>query len=125
MSEWQEVNTSTDETWDGKGSIEGLYTSKKTGVGPNSSNMYILKVKDKVTGVWGSTVLDSKFETIPLNVLVKIESAGMAESKGGKSYKDYRVFFKGAPYQEVAPALDDVPVDAREPQGEDNFDLDL
>lgn len=124
MDEWQEANSSTDEAWDGLKTIEGQYINKKTNVGPNSSNMYVLNVNGKSVGVWGSTVIDSKFESVPVGVIVKIEPQGLAKGKSGKEYKDYKVFFKAAPFQEAKTisAADDLPpVD----QIEEPLDLDL
>jgi hypothetical protein len=106
MSEWQEAGSSTDEMWDKLKPIEGLYVQKKENVGKNSSNIYVLEVGDKKVGVWGSTVIDSKMEQVPLSVIVRFESLGEATSKAGAKYNDFRVQFKVAPFKEVG--ADDV-----------------
>jgi hypothetical protein len=90
----------TDRNWPEKGvdltegdSIEGVYVSKKENVGANSSNVYVLKTDEgELVGVWGSTVIDAKFENIALNTEVAIEFVGMkTPKKGGKQYKDFFV----------------------------------
>lgn len=102
-NEWTEIGGETNsETWDRTGSITGQYIAKQTNVGKNASNMYTLKTDKGNVGVWGSTVLDSKFESIPVNSLVKIESLGIP---AGKNYYDYKVFTKPAPG--VPPAVSD------------------
>ena len=70
--------------------IEGRYVEKKTGVGKNNSNVYVLEVGTAKVGVWGSTVLDTKFANVAIGKMVAIEYLGEAQSKqGGRSYKDY------------------------------------
>ena len=90
---WVEVNEGG-EAWDGKEPIQGVYQLMKTNVGKNKSNMYVLKTKDGQIGVWGSAVLDSKFEQIEKGSEVRVEFVGLAESKNGNEYKDYKVQYK-------------------------------
>jgi|TARA_Y100000296_G_C5176928_1_gene260641 hypothetical protein len=109
---WQEVNPETSKTWDEKkdDTIQGVYTGKKENVGVNKSTIYILDVKGENIGVWGSTVLDGRFENIKEGTEVKIEYLGYKDAeKGGKSYKDYRVFQRALPFKEV-DGEDELPV---------------
>lgn len=92
-SDWIEVNEGG-EAWDGKEPIQGVYLAMKTNVGKNKSNMYVLKTEDGQIGVWGSAVLDSKFEQIEKGSEVRVEFIGLAESKSGNEYKDYKVQYK-------------------------------
>lgn len=84
-------------------SIIGTYVRLKTGVGVNNSNVYILKEKDKddETSVWGSTVLDSRFEEIPLNSEVKITFLGKEKGKSPMPYKNFEVLYIPATPQKV------------------------
>lgn len=92
--EW--VNTSASgDAWDeNSGPIEGVYLGRRENVGPNSSNVFTLKTKDGEVGVWGSTVINTKFSQIPLQSLVRVKFLGKVKSKGGKEYKDYEIQFK-------------------------------
>lgn len=74
--------------------IFGTYKAKKSNVGPNNSNMYMIREDDKEedTGVWGSTVLDGRFDEIPVGSRVKIDYLG--EEKGKRAtYKNYKVVY--------------------------------
>jgi len=108
---WQEVGSMTDETWDRKGQIQGILIEKKEHIGQNDSMLYVLEVDNHTIGVWGSTVLDTKFSQIPVNSEVKIVSLGVATSKSGKEYNDYQVFKKPVPFKEVTsePSNDEEP----------------
>lgn len=100
---WDKYNvadgTMTDGSWPEKGqelkagdSIEGRYIAKNENVGTNKSNVYIIEVEGgKKIGVWGSTVLDSKFQNIGVGKMVAIEYVGEKKGKTGKTYKDFRV----------------------------------
>ncbi|MDP1570797.1 MAG: hypothetical protein Q8L86_12435 [Vicinamibacterales bacterium] len=101
----------TDRNWPEKGQslvegqvIEGIYVAVNRNVGANKSNVYVLETAegDKV-GVWGNTVLDTKFEQIELNSKVGIEYLGSKTSK--KSGKPYHDFFVGI----EAPVTDNEP----------------
>lgn len=110
---WVELSDSS-EAWDRKGTIQGKYILMKTNVGPNNSKMYMLEVEGKgQIGVWGSTVLDGKFEQIPRGSEVKIESLGKTKSeKTGREFDNYKVMFKpvaGATVDPVAAVQDVMP----------------
>lgn len=97
-----EAGSSTGETWkpENKGdTIQGLYTAKKENVGVNNSNIYLIHVdgQDEPTSVWGSTVLDTKFQEISIGAEVKIEFLGKVRSKAPQPYKDFKVLYKPAP----------------------------
>ena len=99
-TDWTEVGGGSgdnSEMWDRTGTIQGKYTNKQVEVGPNKSNIYTIETENGSIGVWGSTVLDTKFEQIPVGSLVKIESLGKVQGKRGNSYNDYRVFAKTVP----------------------------
>lgn len=100
--DWTEIGGGSDgETWNREGSISGQYISKQQHVGQNDSNMYTLKTDNGNIGVWGSTVLDSKFESVTVGSLVKIEALG---KPAGKNYYDYKVFTKAGPTVEQTAA---------------------
>lgn len=104
MSDWQEVKESVNENpaWNRQGTVQGVYVQKKTNLGPNNSNMYMLKNGEETTGVWGSAVLDARFDQIPLGAEVRITSMGEKTSeKTKRTYQDYKVEFRPVPFQEA------------------------
>ena len=75
-------------------SIEGRYGAKHTGVGDRGSNVYVLELSDgRTIGVWGGTVIDSRFSKIAEGKMVGIEFLGKAKTKDGKS--TYNNFWVG------------------------------
>lgn len=100
--DWTEAGSASDETWKPENagdSVTGKLVKRRENVGANSSNMYYLEQEadngDKlVISVWGSTVLDTKFEEIPLQSQIKIEFLGSVKGKGPKPYKDFKVLYK-------------------------------
>ena len=104
MTEWIEVGGGDSTVWDKEQPIQGVFVGMKTNVGRNKSNMYTLKTKDGEVDIWGSTVLDSKFENIGQGMEVRIECLGETESKSGNTYIDYKVQYREVPMQEVVDA---------------------
>jgi hypothetical protein len=74
-------------------SIEGKYIDKAENVGPRkNSNIYVLEVGNEKVGVWGSTVIDGRFEKIAKGKMVAIEYLGLQKTKDGKAeYKDFYI----------------------------------
>lgn len=102
MADWITVGEGgNNPTWDKENPIQGVFVNLKTDVGPNNSNMYTLKTKDGEVDVWGSTVLDSKFEQVPRGAEVRIECLGEAEGKTGKKYIDYKFQYRETPFEDV------------------------
>jgi len=90
--------------------IQGKYIAHKTDVGMNNSNVYVVQIKgeSEPKSIWGSAVLDNKFQEIPLNSEVRIEFLGKIKGKGPVPYKDFKVLYKApatieASVQEVFP----------------------
>lgn len=107
--DWTEVEVTTGDVWDRESPIEGVFIKRQSEVGPNSSMLYTLHTTDGDIGVWGSTVLDSKFAELDLHCLVKIEPLGKQKSpKSGKEYWDFKVSFKDNP---TKVAGEDIPLD--------------
>lgn len=83
--------------------IQGFYKGMKTGVGQNESNIYeILLPNGQVVGIWGSGLLDGKFETggpngrpIPIGCEVRITYLGISQPKTpkGRPYQNFLVEF--------------------------------
>lgn len=101
--DWQEVGNSGESiTWDKIGTLIGTYKRMKTNVGPNESNVYELEVKDgeetQTYSIWGSSVINTKFEQIEVGSMVKIEALGTATSpKTGRTYNDFKILVKPVP----------------------------
>lgn len=91
-----EAGSGSGDTWkpDEQAVIFGTYIGNKSNVGPNASMVYLIKEDDKEenTSVWGSTVLDSRFEEIPVGSRVKIEYLGLEKGKRA-TYKNYKVVY--------------------------------
>lgn len=104
MTEWITVGDSNSTTWDRKEPVQGVFVNMRTDVGPYKSNMYTLKTKDGEVDVWGSTVLDSKFEQVPRGAEVRIEFLGLAEGKSGEEYADYKFQYREVPFKDVVDA---------------------
>lgn len=104
-----EVNGGTDSTWDGKAPLIGKYLRYETEVGPNASNMYHIQTEDGVVGVWGSTVLDSKFQNVKEGSLVRVESLGLKKNpKTGREFKDFSLKVKPTSVDDVFPGAVEV-----------------
>lgn len=87
-------NVEADETWSAKDAgdnITGRYVAKKENVGENNSNIYVLETENGNVGVWGSTVLDTKFRDIAIGKVVAIQYLGEIVGKTGRTYKDFKV----------------------------------
>ena len=105
MSEWKEVQESS-EMWDLKKPIEGIYKSMKTNIGKHKSNVYMISTGDELVGVWGSTVLDSKFEQVDVGSEVRIEYLGLGKTDDGTEYKTFRLQYKPVVEKVVDPWKD-------------------
>ncbi len=111
--DWIEAGMGSGDTWkpENEGdTIVGKYIVKKENIGLNNSNIYILQVegKDEPTSVWGSSVLDTKFEEIPLKAKVKIEYLGREKGKGPQPYKNFKVLYKADESDELTKSVLDV-----------------
>lgn len=103
------------ETWGSKDEplqpgdqITGEYLGTQHDVGRNKSQMHNLRTDDGDRAVWGSTVLDSRFEQVKVGDTVRVTFTGLSAKPGkfGKPFKEYKVESKPAPSpsgQDVAP----------------------
>ena len=94
-----EAGSASNETWkpENEGdNIKGTYTALKENVGVNKSNIYMIQRagETEALSVWGSTVLDTKFQEIPIGSIVYIEYLGKVKSKAPQPYKDFKVLYK-------------------------------
>jgi len=78
--------------------ITGYYIGKKTGVGQNDSNLYELDLLDtakagSIVSIWGSQLLDGKFDDIPQGCMVRISFLGISQPKSpkGRAYQNFKV----------------------------------
>lgn len=110
QDDWIETGQSA--SWDEQEVLIGKYVRMKTNVGTHNSNVYVIRKEDSSElGVWGSTVINGRFEEIPVGSMIKIESLGEAKSKQGTKYKDYRIMYKPPvvidPFDEVQEPPED------------------
>jgi hypothetical protein len=108
---WKEVGGGPQyDMWDedANKSIVGKYVDVRHNVGKNNSNIYVLELENgEKRGIWGSTVLDGRFENIELNSVIRIDYLGKTPGKDARgAYKNYRVFVRdaNAPAAPAAPA---------------------
>lgn len=76
--------------------IQGFYVGLKTKVGQNESNLYEIQLSNgELISVWGSGVIDGKFQEIPQGCEVRITFLGIQEPKkpGGRRYQNFKVEF--------------------------------
>ena len=88
------------DNWTDKTSIIGLYVGRKDDVGPNKSKMYIIETNDNQrVSIWGSTLLDDRFQEININEQVKIIYLGKAKSESsGRTYRNFEVYHRPAAF---------------------------
>jgi len=100
--DWSEVSVESSETWDKKEPVQGLLVEKKSNVGDNASNLYIIETSKGNVSVWGSAVLDSKFSNIRVGTEVKVEYLGKETNpKTKREYNNYKVYSREVPMTEV------------------------
>ena len=103
QTNWEEIKGGDlMDMWNGKdsnlqvgASVEGRLEDVKTEQGPNKSNVYVLSTDTKgedLIGIWGSTVLDGKFQKIAVGKMVKVVFNGRKKGKRGTEYKDFSIF---------------------------------
>jgi hypothetical protein len=94
--DWIVAGSGSGTMWDeSTGPVTGTYVKKRSDVGPNGSMVYTLRYDTgEEVGVWGSSVIDTKFKEIPIGSLVQVMFLGKATGKRGTQYKDYEVKYK-------------------------------
>lgn len=115
MNDWKKVEVGN--TWnfkeEGKGAeFSGIYLSKEEHVGSNDSNMYHFQVGNEVIGVWGNTLLDTRFKNLNFGEEVKIVYLGteQSEKRKGSVYHNFEVYHRVLPMSKVEDVNpDDVP----------------
>jgi hypothetical protein len=75
--------------------VQGIYVDKKTNIGANKSNLYEIELADgRKVSIWGSALLDGKFDLVPVGSEVRITYLGMEKAKqSARSYRTFRVEF--------------------------------
>jgi hypothetical protein len=108
MNDWKEAVVGGGDMWDRESTIQGVLKKKQSEVGPNESMLYTIKTKDGDVGVWGSTVLDTKFEEIEVGYEVMIEPLGeVVSEKTKRKYMDFKVLYRPAEMVEARDELDE------------------
>ena len=73
----------------------GVLVDKRTHVGQYDSNLYIIKAKDSLKGVWGNSVIDGRLADAPRGSEVGIKYLGKADGKQG-AYKNFNIIVSGS-----------------------------
>ena len=112
---WIEVDPLGVLVWEYKNTgdeIVGYLEKIEENIGPNKSRMYTLRKEDgDFVKVWGSTLLDKRFDFISLSEKVKIVYQGKKKAqKGGREYHDFKVFHISAKNPENQITNDEIPV---------------
>lgn len=109
----------TGKTWDfkskGSGAVFfGVFKSREENVGPNNSTLYtfIQHEDDKFNspieemGVWGNTLLDTRFKNFGPNEQVIIIYLGKekSEKRKGAEYHNFEVYHRPASFRDVMNA---------------------
>ena len=86
---WKEIKDDIfEDTWMPKeegDSIEGVLVEIKENVGVNKSKLYKVQTDDGLISVWGSTILDSRLEQVPVGAKIKIVYQGLGKAKAGRN----------------------------------------
>ena len=112
---WEEVNPMDTPVWEyhNEGDeIVGYLEKVESGIGPNKSRMYTLRKTDgNYIKVWGSTLLDRRFDFISQGEKVKIVYLGKKKAqKGGREYHDFKVYHIAAKNNADRISDDDIPI---------------
>lgn len=105
MNKWEKVEANKTHDFEEEKELIGIFIGAETNVGPNKSNLYTFKKSSgEMVGVWGNTVLDTRFKNLIEGEEVKIEYKGKTKSpKTGREYHDYDVFHR-------QPEVEDIPI---------------
>jgi hypothetical protein len=99
-NDWEEVKDPEESIWRPEAAgdeILGRYIEKERDVGPYKSTKYTLETDEGEVYVFGSTVLDRKFDDVPIGYEVKIIYQGEKPSKPPKKpFKLFQVFKRPA-----------------------------
>jgi len=90
-------------------SVQGIFTGMDEDVGDNHSKMYHLEQDNgKDIAVWGNTVLDLRMKNVKMGEEVKIVYLGQAKSEKvkGRTYHNFEVYHKPAPFKKVEDEVD-------------------
>ncbi|MFW6173242.1 MAG: hypothetical protein ACOC5T_05805 [Elusimicrobiota bacterium] len=111
--EWTKIEPDMAPSWNGKDedgnfkleegdTIVGVFKGKREGIGKNDGTIYEIKTEDGMRGIWGSTVIDTRFKNLEEGEMIKVVYKGQTKSKkSGREYYDYDVYHKQAPFEKV------------------------
>jgi hypothetical protein len=108
--EWEKVEVAP--TWDFHEDKEfiGIFVSAESEVGPNKSNLYNFRLENgDIMGVWGNTILDSRFKNLMVGEKIKVVYKGKEKSpKTGREYNNFEVYkSKNTLRDEDIPVVED------------------
>lgn len=90
--------------------IEGTFLGTAPHIGENDSNVHILNSKGIRTGIWGSSLLDTRMKGVEEGDYIMIRYIGMPTAKkSGRAYKDFKVFRKQGTQSPSPVDSDDIP----------------
>lgn len=111
------INSGDATPWDSEKDkeLEGIFVDKKSNIGANQSNLYTVQKEDgSFVSFWGSAVIDSNFDKIPLGAQIKIVYLGKQKNtKGDREFKNFDIYSKQIKVPTQAPEQSDE-IDASE-----------
>ena len=108
---WEEITDGGEQVpaWEPKkdDEIEGVLVKRRGNIGQFKSNLYTLEQKDgEKIAVWGGSIIDGHFLTLPIGTEVKIKYLGRVKGEKGNSYKNYQVWKKKSEVDELVDKAD-------------------
>jgi len=92
--EWTEVNSDNIFPFSAIGdTIVGIYRGKQEGVGRYNQTLYKIETQSGMRRIWGSAILDTQLDRVPIGSPVRIEFLGFIETKKGQQAKNFKVEF--------------------------------
>ena len=91
---WEKVEVAPSWNFKEEPEFVGSFISAESDVGPNKSKLYTFRKENgDIMGVWGNTILDSRFKNLVVGEDVKIIFKGKETSpKTGREYNVFEVF---------------------------------
>lgn len=114
--DWEEINPMDTPIWQPQkegDEVVGILEHIDEDVGPNKSRLYTLRQPNgELIKLWGSTLLDNRFQFIKIGEEVKIVFQGeKTGQKSNRKYLDFKVYHRPAPSQpsQANEPPDDIP----------------
>lgn len=112
---WKKIEPEGGNTWNYQEdpNFEGTFKRMEENVGPNKSNLYHFELENgEEMGVWGSTVIDTRFKNLVEGERVRIKYLGQVKGKGPRPYHNFEIYHWVEDFPDTTPAKEDVDPDS-------------